>query len=78
MIREMGLRERTDQRGRAWRDLLVDIPSLIEWASSFYSLMPGDVILTGTPEGVGPIHDGDTIHASIEKIGDMRVHVRLA
>jgi 2-keto-4-pentenoate hydratase/2-oxohepta-3-ene-1,7-dioic acid hydratase in catechol pathway len=60
------------------RDLLIDTPSLIEWASSFYTLMPGDVILTGTPEGVGPIVAGDTIEASIDKIGSMTVAVRAA
>ncbi|MGE3144312.1 MAG: fumarylacetoacetate hydrolase family protein [Pseudorhodoplanes sp.] len=57
------------------RDLVIDVPSLIEWASSYYTLMPGDVILTGTPEGVGPIAPGDTLDARIEKIGGMRVQV---
>ena len=57
------------------RDLVIDVPSLIEWASSYYTLMPGDVILTGTPEGVGPIAPGDVLDASIEKIGSMRVNV---
>ncbi|PYR64790.1 MAG: hypothetical protein DMF88_22065, partial [Acidobacteria bacterium] len=45
-------------------------------ASSFYTLYPGDVIFTGTPEGVSPIEAGDEIVATIEKIGTMRVHVR--
>lgn len=57
------------------KDLVIDVPSLIEWASSHYTLMPGDVILTGTPEGVGPIAPGDVLDASIEKIGSMRVTV---
>lgn len=57
------------------KDLVIDVPSLIEWASAYYTLMPGDVILTGTPEGVGPIAPGDTLDASIEKIGAMRVQV---
>ena len=56
-------------------DLILGVPELIEYASSFYTLHPGDVIFTGTPEGVGPIHPGDTITASIEKIGTMTVHV---
>ena len=60
------------------RDLLIGIPALTEWASAFYTLMPGDVILTGTPEGVGPIAAGDLIHANIEKIGAMNVKVRTA
>ena len=37
------------------RDLIIDVPGLIAFATSFYTLMPGDVLLTGTPEGVGPI-----------------------
>jgi 2-keto-4-pentenoate hydratase/2-oxohepta-3-ene-1,7-dioic acid hydratase in catechol pathway len=58
------------------RDLIINVPELIEYASSFYSLMPGDVLLTGTPEGVGPIKPGDTIDASISGIGSMQVKVR--
>jgi 2,4-didehydro-3-deoxy-L-rhamnonate hydrolase len=58
------------------RDLIIDIADLIVFASSFYTLMPGDVILTGTPAGVGPIVPGDTISASISEIGAMQVKVR--
>jgi len=56
--------------------LILGVPELIELASSFYTLYPGDVIFTGTPEGVSPIEAGDEIVATIEKIGTMRVHVR--
>jgi 2-keto-4-pentenoate hydratase/2-oxohepta-3-ene-1,7-dioic acid hydratase in catechol pathway len=48
----------------------------VEFASSFYTLYPGDVILTGTPEGVSPIQPGDVIVASIERIGTMEVKVQ--
>jgi 2,4-diketo-3-deoxy-L-fuconate hydrolase len=58
------------------RDLIIGIADLIVFASSFYTLMPGDVILTGTPEGVGPIKPGDVIDASISQIGAMQVKVR--
>jgi 2-keto-4-pentenoate hydratase/2-oxohepta-3-ene-1,7-dioic acid hydratase in catechol pathway len=58
------------------RDLIIDIADLIVFASSFYTLMPGDVLLTGTPEGVGPIKPGDLIEASIAEIGAMQVKVR--
>ena len=51
---------------------------LIEFASAFYTLNPGDVVMTGTPEGVSPIQPGDTIVATIEKIGTMEVEVRAA
>ena len=51
---------------------------MIEFASAFYTLNPGDVVMTGTPEGVSPIQPGDTIVAMIEKIGTMEVKVRAA
>ena len=57
------------------RDLILGIPELIEFASSFYTLLPGDVLLSGTPEGVGPIKPGDVMRASIERVGEMTVHV---
>lgn len=58
------------------RDLIIDVADLIVFASSFYTLMPGDVLLTGTPEGVGPIKPGDVIDASITGLGSMRVKVK--
>jgi 2,4-didehydro-3-deoxy-L-rhamnonate hydrolase len=58
------------------RDLIIGIADLIVFASSFYTLMPGDVLLTGTPEGVGPIVPGDVLDASISGLGQMRVSVR--
>jgi len=48
---------------------------LIEFASSFYTLHPGDVIMTGTPAGVGPVRPGDLIVAEIAGIGRMEVAV---
>jgi 2-keto-4-pentenoate hydratase/2-oxohepta-3-ene-1,7-dioic acid hydratase in catechol pathway len=56
-------------------DLVLGVPELIELASSFYTLHPGDVILTGTPQGVGPIRPGDVLLAKMDKIGEMRVNV---
>ena len=57
------------------RDLIIDVPGLIELASSFYTLHPGDVILTGTPAGVAPLVPGDVMTARIERIGSMQVNV---
>lgn len=57
------------------RDLLIGIPELIAWASSYYTLHPGDVLMTGTPEGVGPVVAGDVITATIAGIGEMKVEV---
>lgn len=56
--------------------LIYDVPRLIEYASSFYTLYPGDIIMTGTPDGVGPVGAGDVMEACIEGIGTMRVDVR--
>jgi 2-keto-4-pentenoate hydratase/2-oxohepta-3-ene-1,7-dioic acid hydratase in catechol pathway len=56
--------------------LILGVPELIELASSFYTLHPGDVVVSGTPEGVGPLAPGDQIVASIDKIGTMEVNVR--
>jgi len=56
-------------------DLILGVGELIAWASSFYTLHPGDVILTGTPQGVGPVKPGDTMLAAIECIGAMQVKV---
>jgi 2,4-didehydro-3-deoxy-L-rhamnonate hydrolase len=53
------------------RDLIIGVPGLIAFATRFYSLMPGDVLLTGTPEGVGPIKPGDLIQSEISSIGKM-------
>jgi 2,4-didehydro-3-deoxy-L-rhamnonate hydrolase len=53
------------------RDLIIGVPGLIAFATRFYSLMPGDVLLTGTPEGVGRIKPGDVIQSEISGIGKM-------
>jgi len=58
--------------------MILGVPQLIEFASAFYTLNPGDVIMTGTPEGVSPIQPGDHILATIDGIGSMRVDVRAA
>lgn len=55
--------------------LVYDIARLIEFASSFYTLMPGDIIMTGTPEGVGPVMPGDLIEAGIASIGQFSIRV---
>jgi 5-oxopent-3-ene-1,2,5-tricarboxylate decarboxylase / 2-hydroxyhepta-2,4-diene-1,7-dioate isomerase len=51
------------------RDLINDVPALIEYLSSFMTLSPGDVILTGTPEGVVNVNPGDEVVTEIDGIG---------
>jgi 2,4-didehydro-3-deoxy-L-rhamnonate hydrolase len=57
------------------RDLIFDVQRLIEYASSFYCLYPGDLIFTGTPAGVGPVRAGDVMTCHIEGLGSMQVTV---
>ena len=57
--------------------LIYDCRRLIEFASSFYTLYPGDMIYTGTPEGVGPVKPGDTIVCrSSPVLGELKIAVR--
>lgn len=55
--------------------MILYIAEQIAWASRFYTLEPGDVIMTGTCEGVGPVVAGDIMQAEIESIGSMDVSV---
>lgn len=59
-------------RQRARTSLMLhSIGEIIEWISKVMTLLPGDVILTGTPEGVGPLAAGDTVSVTIEGIGTL-------
>ena len=58
--------------------LIFDCRRLIEYATRFYTLYPGDVIMTGTPKGVGPVEPGDVMRCEIEGIGVMEVPVHAA
>jgi 2-keto-4-pentenoate hydratase/2-oxohepta-3-ene-1,7-dioic acid hydratase in catechol pathway len=57
-------------------DLVHSVPALVAFASSVFTLLPGDVILTGTPAGVGQLSDGDTIEITVPGIGTLRNPVR--
>ena len=54
-----------------------DVPRLIEFASHVMTLYPGDLISTGTPDGVGPLTPGDEVTIEIERIGRMSVTAAL-
>ena len=58
------------------RDMVFTVPQLIAFVSSIMTLMPGDLILTGTPAGVGPLVDGDEVAVDIEGLGTLRNPVR--
>lgn len=57
-------------------NLIYDVAHCIAFCSTFYTLQPGDIIMTGTPEGVGPVKPGDVMVATMEGIGEMTVAVR--
>jgi 2-keto-4-pentenoate hydratase/2-oxohepta-3-ene-1,7-dioic acid hydratase in catechol pathway len=48
-----------------------DVGAIVEWVSAVMTLLPGDLILTGTPDGVGPIEDGDTVSITVTGIGTL-------
>jgi 2-keto-4-pentenoate hydratase/2-oxohepta-3-ene-1,7-dioic acid hydratase in catechol pathway len=52
------------QRGSS-SQMLFDIAFLVEYISTFFTLKPGDIVLTGTPKGVGPLHPGDMIQIKL-------------
>lgn len=58
-------------------DLIFDVPKLIEFISGVMTLMPGDVIATGTPPGVGQLQRGDVVEVEIEGIGVLKNSVAL-
>jgi len=65
------------QHGRL-ADMVHSIPAIIAYASSVFTLLPGDVILTGTPAGVGPLADGDTVEVTVSGLGTLSNPVRAA
>ncbi len=58
------------QDGRT-SQLLHDVPAIVEWVTAFMTLLPGDVILTGTPAGVGPLNPGNAVTVLVEGIGPL-------
>lgn len=56
-------------------DLIYSVPVQISFISEVMTLLPGDVIATGTPSGVGPMNPGDTVEIKIESIGTLRNYV---
>ncbi len=58
------------QLGRT-RDMVFDVPALVSYVSHVMTLLPGDIVLTGTPAGVSPITEGDTVAVRIQGIGEL-------
>ena len=64
-------RQRTDLAKLIW-----SVPEIIANLSTYFELQPGDLIFTGTPEGVGPVRRGDTMTGGITGLGELSVKVR--
>jgi 2-keto-4-pentenoate hydratase/2-oxohepta-3-ene-1,7-dioic acid hydratase in catechol pathway len=58
------------------KEMVFSVDQLIAYSSSIMTLFPGDVILTGTPAGVGPLQEGDIVEVKVEGIGLLRNHIK--
>jgi fumarylpyruvate hydrolase len=56
-------------------DFIWDIPHIIAYLSTLFTLQPGDLIYTGTPAGVGPVKPGDVMHGGVENVGEIDIKV---
>jgi len=56
-------------------DMIFSVADLVSYCSYIFTLEPGDLIYTGTPDGVGPVEDGDVMEATITGCAPLRVHV---
>ncbi len=72
---ELAVNGEVRQRGRT-SQMSAGIGAILAEASRWFTLQPGDVVMTGTPAGVGPLAAGDEIHCAIEGLGSMRIRVR--
>lgn len=64
-----------DRQNSNTANMIFRIPFLIHYISQFLTLTEGDLIITGTPEGVGPLSEGDQLEASISNIADVRTTI---
>ena len=71
---ETYLNGRLVQKGNT-RDLVFGVPELVSFVSHVMTLLPGDIIATGTPAGVGPMQPGDTVEIKIGGIGSLRNYI---
>ena len=64
----------TRQDGRT-RDMIFPVAQVLSYISRFMTLAPGDLVLTGTPDGVGPLQVGDHVEVEVEGVGTLMVEV---
>jgi 2-keto-4-pentenoate hydratase/2-oxohepta-3-ene-1,7-dioic acid hydratase in catechol pathway len=56
-------------------DMLLDVAACVSWVSQTLTLLPGDVVLTGTPAGVGPLQPGDEVAVTVDGIGTLSTRI---
>jgi len=71
---ELKVNGEVKQKGNT-KDLVFKLPTILEYVSHVFTLEPGDIIATGTPEGVGPVKPGDVLEAKIGGVGTLKVRV---
>lgn len=75
--KEFGLAVNGQLRQRATPAAMIwPVPELVAYLSQWFVLQPGDVVFTGSPEGVGPLTDGDLVHAWLGDYATLEIHVR--
>jgi 2-keto-4-pentenoate hydratase/2-oxohepta-3-ene-1,7-dioic acid hydratase in catechol pathway len=61
----------TRRQGSTTRELIFSVPRLIAFITSVMTLLPGDIITTGTPSGIGPLEPGDRVTIKVEGVGEL-------
>lgn len=72
---ELRVNGETKQSSRT-AQLIFDVPAIIEFLTRYITLLPGDVIMTGTPSGIGPLAAGDHVEVEIGSVGTLAVDVK--
>jgi 2-keto-4-pentenoate hydratase/2-oxohepta-3-ene-1,7-dioic acid hydratase in catechol pathway len=70
-VRRAGSEAWETRQDASTRDWVVDVPRALAWLSKHLTLRPGDLVLMGTPAGVGPLEDGDEVVCAVEGIGEL-------
>jgi len=70
-LRVEGLVNGATRQDSSTRELIFTIPEVIAFISNIMTLLPGDVIATGTPSGIGPLHAGETVTIRVEGVGEL-------
>ncbi|EMD24739.1 fumarylacetoacetate hydrolase family protein [Amycolatopsis azurea] len=69
------INDRTVQRSTTG-EMIFGVPAILAWVTRWFTLRPGDVVLTGSPAGVGPMKPGDEVTVAIEGVGELTNPVR--